>query len=340
MLIIEKNDINKFLEELAEKMPVIIPSRREKFGAVESVFEKFEIGSPVGGIDFDYLPTLRSIKEFFLPAEEETFSIENKRGKVSVSPAPKPFVVFGLNERDLEALKQLDEIMARPNSDFFYFQKRNEAIIIGLVNEPIKIIPKGDLILLKINDGQYEALAATEKGKSLAKNKLFKDEPAVVIGPGPKSQNQIMPRLRNLLISPELLADAVKWSWKNDPAVWEELATRCLGCGICTYVCPLCSCFFLEDGVSLDKKTCSRCRSWDSCTLPRFAQITGGFNFHKTIKERYYNWYFHKFVRAYREYGKAQCVACGRCQKYCPAKIDIEEYLLRIINNYKKAMGL
>lgn len=265
MLIIEKNDINKFLEELAGKMPVIIPSRREKFGAVESVFEKFEIGM---GIDFDYAPTLRSIKEFFLPAIEKIFSVENKGSKISVSPAPKPFIVFGLNERDLEALKQLDEIMSGSNPDFFYFQKRDEATIIGLINESAKIFPAGDLILVKINDGQYEALAATEKGKALTKNKLFKDEPAVVIGPGPKSQNQIMPRLRNLLVAPEFMAEAVKWSWKNDPAVWDELAERCLDCGICTYVCPLCHCFSIEDSLSLDKKTCSRCRSWDACTLP------------------------------------------------------------------------
>jgi predicted aldo/keto reductase-like oxidoreductase len=68
--------------------------------------------------------------------------------------------------------------------------------------------------------------------------------------------------------------------------------------------------------------------------LPEFAKISGGHNFHPTLKERYYNWYYHKFVRAYKEYGKSQCVACGQCQKQCPARIDIEKVLIKICKTY------
>jgi predicted aldo/keto reductase-like oxidoreductase len=71
--------------------------------------------------------------------------------------------------------------------------------------------------------------------------------------------------------------------------------------------------------------------------LPRFAKIAGGHNFHPTVKERYYNWFYHKFVRAYREYGKAQCVACGNCKKNCPAGIKIGEVLKEIVGDYKKS---
>jgi ferredoxin len=336
MLIMERQKINEWLNELTKKMPVIVPIRRQN--PEESVFEKFDPENPpTGGIDLDYLPTVRSIKEFFLPAKEDIFVIE--KNKFHESPLPKQFILFGLNSRDLEALIQLDEIMAKPVEDYFYFQKRNKAIVIGILDEPIKNASGGDLILSKINENQYEVRSLTEKGRSLLKNKIFKREPGIISNAGAKSPG-IMPQLKQLLLDPELLADAVSWSWKNDSALWDELANICLGCGICTYVCPLCYCFSIKDSVSLDKEKCVRCREWDACTLPRFSQISGGFNFHKTIKERYYNWYFHKFVRAYKEYGKSQCVACGRCQKYCPAKIDIEKYLARIVDNYKKAMGL
>ncbi len=331
-------------------MPVFAPVRRparnathsvagrNQQGAIESVFEKFK---PSTEIDFEYLPTLRSVKEFFYPAEEEIFVFDKKRNKISTPQKAKPFVIFGLNLRDLEAITQLDEIMLKPNQDFFYFQKRNSAVIIGISNEPVKIPPGGDLILEKINEEQYEIIPLTEKGRLLAKNKFFKEKSGILTSGGVKSPDQnIMPKLKQLLYDPELIADAVAWSWKNDLPVWDELAKLCLGCGICTYVCPICYCFYIEDGTNLDGKTCNRCRKWDACTLPRFAQVTGGFNFHKTIRERYYNWYYHKFVRAYKEYGKSQCVACGRCQKYCPARIDIEKYLIRIVDDYKKTMGL
>lgn len=332
MLIIEKQNIREWVKKLTQKTKVIAPVRRGK----ESIFEEFTDETE---IDFDYLPTLRSIKEFFLPAKEEIFIVGKKGSKITTPLAPKSFIIFGLNTHDLEAVTQLDEIMAKPNPDFFYFQRRKAAMIIGLANEPVKIPAGGDLMLTKINEKQYEAIVLTEKGRSLAKNKFFKNEAAVVTNAGSK-RLEIMPQLKQLLLDPELLADAVSWSWKHDPAIWDELANLCLGCGICTYVCPLCYCFSTEDKVALGGKIRSRCRNWDACTLPKFAQISGGFNFHKTIRERYYNWYYHKFVRAYKEYGKAQCVACGRCQKYCPAKIDIENYLAKIIENYKEAMNI
>jgi sulfhydrogenase subunit beta (sulfur reductase) len=342
MLVIEKEKINEWVKELAKKTPVSAPIRREEQGAVESIFEKFDVDNPpTGGIDFDYLPTLRSVKEFFFPAKEEIFTYNKSRGKVGIPAKAARFILFGLNSADLEALTQLDEIMAKPNEDFFYFQKRNAATIIGLINKPVSAERRtsgGDLILIKINENQYEAVPLTEKGKILAKNKLFKKETAAVTTSASESP-EIMPQLRQLLLDPELISDALSWSWKNDSAVWDELASLCLGCGICTYVCPLCYCFLIEDKTSLDGKISTRCRVWDACTLPKFSQISGGFNFHKTIKERYHNWHFHKFVRAYKEYGKSQCVACGRCQKYCPAKIDIEKYLVRIVDDYKKAIA-
>ena len=338
MLLVEKQKINGLIRLLAKNMPVYIPGRREQNGAVESVFEKFEEGAE---LDFEYLPTLLSVKEFFLPPKEDIFVFNEKKDAVSAAPKPKPFIIFGLNSRDLEALVQLDEIMTKPNPDYFYLQKRATATIVGLINEPVKIPLNGDLILAKINEEQYEAIPLTDKGKNLTKNKIFKNEVGIITSAGPKSAElEIMPRLRKLLYDPELISDAISWSWRNDPGVWDELEALCLGCGICTYVCPLCYCFSIEDSVGLDEKECKRCRQWDACTLPKFSRISGGFNFHKTIRERYYNWYFHKFVRAYKEYGKSQCVACGRCQKYCPAKIDIEKYIVRIVNNYKNAFNL
>ncbi len=139
--------------------------------------------------------------------------------------------------------------------------------------------------------------------------------------------------MRQILLDPEVLSDAVEWS--HNHKIWDELGEKCLGCGICTYVCPLCYCFSMEDKVGLDDK-CSRCRKWDACTLPNFAKIAGGFSFRKTLRERYYNWFYHKFVRAYNESGKSLCVGCERCKNQCPAKIDILEVLKTILEDYGK----
>lgn len=303
-LVIEKKQIKDWLRELRKKDAVI-----------------------------DVRKSVLPPKKYFFPVREKIFVLDRKRGKlVSSEPKTKKMILFGLSLADLEAMTQLDEIMEKPQQDFFYWQKRKKTTLIGLSDEPIGIPPGGDLILEKINQNQYRLFILTKKGRSVVKSRFFKKiaKPRIIKYPTKEKS------FKKLLLDSEFLAEAVEWSWKGKPEIWEKLKRKCLGCGICTYVCPLCHCFLIEDKVSLDDNESSRCRQWDACTLPRFAQIAGGHNFHPTIKERYYNWYYHKFVRAYREYGKSQCVACGRCWNYCPAKIDIREVLSEIIEGYQK----
>lgn len=337
MLVIEKEKIRELVEKLSESFFVFAPVKR-KDG--ECSFEKFEENCE---LDFSYTATILPAKKFFLPEREEILIYNAKKKKIFVPHRPKKFILFGLNVRDLEALSQLDEIMKKPLEDFYYFKKRKSATVIGVLsgNEMKDSSPyflTADLLLKKTSGNTYEAVALTSKGKDITKDNLFKENSVLREDScfSSEENKETMPRLRKLLLDPELLNNAVKWSWDNQKDLWENLGKKCLGCGICTYVCPLCYCFSMEEKHELGGAECSRTRCWAACTLPEFNRISGGYNFHKTLKERYYNWYHHKFVRAYLEYGKSQCVACGRCQKYCPARIDIEKVLIEITENYKK----
>jgi len=310
--IIEKKQIKEWLEELKKDFKV-----------------------------FDVRKSVLPAKQYLFPTKEKTFVFNNKSGELKTPENnKKDFIVFGLDLEDLEAMTQLDEIMNTPEPDFFYWQRREKSILVGLVDYSKDILPGGDIVLQKINKNQYKIRVLTEKGEQIRKSKFFKKTEDLKI----KEYKKEKCEFKKLLLDPELLHDAVKWS--KDLKIWDELGEKCLGCGNCTYVCPICHCFSIEDRVGLDGKTCTRCRYWDACTLPEFGEVTGpptpkgefrrasGHNFHKTIKERYYNWYYHKFVRAYKEYGKAQCVDCGRCHRYCPAGIDIEEVVIEICKTY------
>ncbi|MBU2633073.1 4Fe-4S dicluster domain-containing protein [Patescibacteria group bacterium] len=307
MLVIEKNKIEELVKELAKKTNLV-------------------------DVRKDVLP----FKQYFFSPSEETFSFDKNKSKIAPTKKEKEFVVFGLNLRDTEALVQLDEIMKRPQEDSFYFQKRNKATIISIINERGHMPHVGiDLIIERISNNEYKALALTKKGRKITENNFFKERK--INSDSTEIKKDETSELGKMLLNPELLRDVITWSWKNYPKIWGELGEKCLGCGICTYVCPLCHCFSMEDTCELTGAKCSRTRKWTACTLPEFAQITGGHDFHPTIKERYYNWFYHKFVRAYNEHGKSQCVACGRCKKHCPAGIDIEKVLLEIVNNFQKS---
>ncbi len=320
---ISKRGILKLVTHLKERYEVIAPQRRGK----ETLF------APVDKTDevvLTYQTTLLPPKVFLLPPEEELFIA--KGGRVSETPPPEPFVLFGLNLKDLEGICRLDEIMSQEPADSFYLRRRKEAVLIAISDKEVGIPPGGDLILEKVG-ANYQATPLTKAGEKITSLPSFK-KGAPKSEPQPKNKPT---KLEELLLDSELLCRAIEWSRENYPEIWEKLGKICLNCGICTYACPLCYCFEMEDKISLDRSACSRCRQWSACTLPGFATVAGGHNFRPTIKDRYFNWYYHKFVRAYKEFGRAQCVACGRCQKYCPAGIDIEKYLVDITDKFQKA---
>lgn len=310
-----------------------------------SVLEKSTISDLLEGLSKKYTvvhyqkdKTALSAKSCFFAPRETLFYFFPKNKKLVSLPEPsKKLLLFGLDTVDLEALDQLDEIMTKPKEDYFYLRQRKNSVVVGLSEYSIIVpVTVGDLVLEKINENQYRAVPLTKTGKEIVKNKLFKTEKNPKILNYPESKDG----LRELVKDSEFLAEAVSWSWLKKHPIWDKLEKICLGCGICTYVCPICHCFSVEDEIKLDDSDCSRCRSWDACTLNNFAKVAGGKNYRSNLKYRYYNWFYHKFVRAYKEYGKSQCVGCGRCQKYCPAHIDIEKVLLEIIKDYKNEKSL
>ena len=61
----------------------------------------------------------------------------------------------------------------------------------------------------------------------------------------------------------------------EDPA-WHDLAMRCISCGTCTYVCPNCYCFNINDEMVEGKG--ERFRTWDNCFNPSYTLETSGHN--------------------------------------------------------------
>lgn len=154
MFTITKNNLEELVKELSKKFNLI-------------------------DVRKDNLPA----KQYFLPPEEEIFVFHKKSGKTITPKTSEPFILFGLNLRETEALVQLDEIMKTNNPDYFYFQKRNSAIIISLIEEDGPLPHVGiDLILEKLDSSKYKATALSDMGKKIihpstklgARSKLFK----------------------------------------------------------------------------------------------------------------------------------------------------------------------
>jgi ferredoxin len=116
-----------------------------------------------------------------------------------------------------------------------------------------------------------------------------------------------------------------------DAPFWEEVAFACINCGTCTFLCPTCWCFDIQDEVQPLRQEGDRIRNWDSCMFPLFTLHGSGHNPRADKTARVRQRFMHKLKYYVDKYGDGiQCVGCGRCIRYCPVNIDIREIARRM----------
>ncbi len=112
---------------------------------------------------------------------------------------------------------------------------------------------------------------------------------------------------------------------------WEDISFACINCGTCTFSCPTCWCFDIQDETYGKKGV--RMRNWDSCMFPIFTVHTTGHNPRDTKLARLRQRFMHKLKYFVDKYDKGiMCVGCGRCVRQCPVNIDIRN-ISKLMNN-------
>jgi ferredoxin len=106
--------------------------------------------------------------------------------------------------------------------------------------------------------------------------------------------------------------------------IWEKLTQECVDCGICTFLCPTCHCFDIQDEGNPDRG--ERVRLWDACMFYEYTKTHAG-QPRATHAQRYRQRIMHKFQYYPRNFGKVLCVGCGRCIQHCPVNIDLRKVL-------------
>ena len=103
---------------------------------------------------------------------------------------------------------------------------------------------------------------------------------------------------------------------------WEDVSFACINCGTCTFSCPTCWCFDIQDETRGTSGV--RMKNWDSCMDPLFTLHGTGHNPRGTKLHRVRQRFMHKLKYFVDKYDQGiQCVGCGRCVRLCPVNIDI-----------------
>ena len=305
-------------------------------------YHQFQILTQPEQLDLTYRNTRLSPKDLFHPQSEKLFRFSTAADDPDANILKEverdqgPRLVFGIRPCDARALRLVDVNFDTADChDPWWVERRRNTLLVGLgCTAPCATCfcsavgsgpfdPFGlDLVLTELADG-YAVAAASERGEALLADldllSALDQDRAAAAAEVQKTAAGTVARP----FDPTPLGDKAMTELFQSP-FWEEVAFSCINCGTCTFLCPTCWCFDIQDEVQKDAGV--RLRNWDSCMFPLFTLHGSGHNPRQQKPQRVRQRFMHKFKYYIDKYGDGPaCVGCGRCVQFCPVNIDIRQ---------------
>jgi len=339
-----KEEWMKALEGLKDDYKLFVPFK-------DGDFHNFKPIDEVKKVDFDYENTRLSPKGIIYPQAERMFeySLDPDDPEAHVlKEDPKDFsprAIVGIRPCDVQAFQLVRLNFDNPQyRDPLWVQHFEATLFVGLgCNNPCSTCfctsvdggpfdEKGLDVLLYDLGETYLAKATTERGGEFMKK----------AGVGSDADDSARSNAEKLVtaavtkITARMPTDKLGEKVVNqlfDAPFWDDVGFACLNCGTCTYLCPTCWCFDIQDEVY--KKEGDRIRNWDSCMFPLFTLEGSGHNPRPEKVQRVRQRFMHKLKYYVDKYKNGvQCSGCGRCVKFCPVNIDIRQ-VAELMNNFE-----
>jgi len=278
-------------------------------------------------------------KALLFPQTETLFRFAEGEEGMELPAIDEAAVLLGVRPCDARAMAIVDKLFRWDYEDPYYLKRRELATIIGLAcSEPglncfCTSVGGGpasteglDILMVDLGES-YLLEGLTDKGQALLDEfkDLLQEAGADALQRKEQLAQEAAAKIKRS-VDTAGIPEALPGLWE-DP-LWQRVSAACLGCGICTYLCPTCHCFDIQDEV--EGAAGRRCRMWDSCMYAEYTKHTSGHNPRPTRRERTRNRINHKYSYYVDKFGVIACVGCGRCSNLCPVNIDLIDILRQV----------
>lgn len=294
----------------------------------------------------DYRNTRKAPKAVLLQQTERLAlfapKLDDYNPLTSVPLDTTPTILLGARPCDARSFLLLDRVFLGQGIVDPYYQARRENLLVFSLacDHPRSTCfchafgsgpddPAGADVLLREAGDAYLLEGVSERGAALLESWALPPADAAHSGAAESIGKAAADRLAE--IEPVAGMDSMLADLFDSP-MWAEISEKCLACGTCTYNCPTCHCFTIEDRTLV--RGSERVRGWDSCMYSIFTQHASGHNPRADQAARWRQRTMHKFNYLPRNVALFGCVGCGRCVQQCPVRLDIRQVLARVRQEY------
>ena len=320
--VLNREAFNQALLKIGETYTICAPKRFEhgsNFSDVDLV--RYGIAAKIEEVVFD-IKSANSPKEALQPPSQTIFYFTENEVTAAKAPAKKPLVF--LRSCDIHALKRFDDIMIENGfPDFFYKRFRENARFVLM---PCKTAFQSCFCVdMKTNQTDDYDFSVEADGGEYRINVKAQDMADLFKSCGAKETDVTVPFVSETETRVRI-SDKIASTAAADLAalpVWDEYDVRCINCGRCTFDCPSCSCWTMQDIFYTDNgKAGERRRVWASCMVDGYSDVAGGESYRKKNGQRMRFKVLHKIRDHQKRFGHPMCTGCGRCDDVCPEYIS------------------
>ncbi len=330
---IKKQDVKGLLEKWQKDFAVFVPSSASGVSQMDAW----------DGKDTAFIDRNRNTavppKASFLPSMEKMFGFRREKGSYTLEPTngdPPRQLLFGIHPCDARAIAIIDAVFKDAYDDKYYLSRRKNTMLVGMACAgpydscfctSLGFGPSDsadvDIMLTDIGDS-FVIEEVSDKGKELLTGSkgvvdATKDDEKKAAAAKTSAEDKVTRKIDTGEIGKRLPGAF------DDQEFWEEISAKCVACGICTFLCPTCYCFDINDEMLQDGSG-ARYRNWDCCSFSVYTRMPAE-NPREDKWRRVRQKVYHKYLFYPELFETIACTGCGRCIRQCPVNWDITQTL-------------